>query len=60
MGSRWGEDLHCHGGTKIGGVWDQQGRQSDHGQTLQPHIRAQINPEGRTQSGGEQGRQSSR
>ena len=35
------------------------GRQSDHQQTLQPHIPAQINQEGRTQSGGEWVRQSS-
>ena len=58
MGSRDGEDLCCSGGTETGGVWDQQGRQSDHHQTLQPYIRAQINREGWTQSGGERGRQS--
>ena len=29
-GSQGGEDLHCRGGTQTGGVWDQQGRQSDH------------------------------
>ena len=40
---RGGEDSHCRGGTETGGVWDQQGRQSDHEQTLRPHIRAQIN-----------------
>ena len=44
--------------TETGGVWDEQGRQSDHWQTLRPHIRTQINPEGRTQSEGEKGRQS--
>ena len=38
---------------------NEQGRKSNHYQTLQPHIRAQINPEGRTQSGRERGRQSS-
>ena len=34
------------------GVWDQQGRQSDHWQTLRPHIRAEIN----LMNGGEQSR----
>ena len=58
MGSRGGEDSRCRGGTETGGVWDQRGRQSDHWQTLQPHIRTQINQEGQTQSGGERGRQS--
>ena len=55
MGSPGGEDLRCHGGTETGAVWDKWGRQSDHWQTLWPHIRAQINQEGWTQSGGEQG-----
>ena len=27
---RGGEDSRGHGGTETGGVWDQQGRQSDH------------------------------
>ena len=40
MGSRGGEDSSCRGGTETGGVWDEQGRQSDHWQTLQPHIHA--------------------
>ena len=40
MGSRDGEDLCCSGGTETGGVWDQQGKQSDHWQTRQAHIRA--------------------
>ena len=31
--------MRCHGGTETGGVWDKGGRQSDHWQTLQPHIR---------------------
>ena len=53
-GSRGGEDSHGSGGTETGGVWDEWGRQSDH----RPHIRAQINREGLTQSGGERGRQS--
>ena len=39
------------GGTETGGVWE------DHWQTLLPYIRAQINREGRTQRGREQGRQ---
>ena len=43
MGSRGGKDSSCRGGTETGGVWDERGRQSDHWQTLQPHIRAQIN-----------------
>ena len=55
-GSRGGEDSRWHGRTETGGVWDERGRQSDHGQTLRPHIRVQINLEGRTQSGGERGR----
>ena len=59
MGSRGGEDSHGRGGTETGGVWDKRSRQSDHWQTLRPHIRAQINPEGQTQSGRERGRQSS-
>ena len=29
-GSRGGEDSHGQGGTETGGVWDKQGRQSDH------------------------------
>ena len=58
-GSQGGEDSSCRGGTETGGVWDKRDRQCDHWQTLQPHIRAQINREGRTQSGGERGRQSS-
>ena len=40
MGSRGREDLHCHGGTKTGGLWDEWGRQSDHWKTLRPHIPA--------------------
>ena len=58
MGSQGREDSRGCGGTETGGVWDERGRQSDHWQTLRPHIRAQINLEGWTQSGGEQGRQS--
>ena len=59
MGSLGREDSRSRGGTETGGVWDERGKQSDHWQTLWPHIRAQINQEGRTQSGREQGRQSS-
>ena len=40
MGSRGREDLCCHGGTETGRVWDERGRQSDHWQTLRPHIHA--------------------
>ena len=58
MGSQGREDWHCCGKTEASGVWDEQGRQSDHKQTLRPHIRTQINREGQTQSGGERGRQS--
>ena len=58
MGSQGGEDSRGRGGTETGGVWDERGRQSDHWRTLQPHIRAQINQEGWTQSGREWGRQS--
>ena len=29
-GSQGEEDSRCRGGTKTGGVWDQQGRQSSH------------------------------
>ena len=52
-----GEDSRGRGGTETGRVWDEQGRQSDHWQTLQPNIRAQINQEGQSQSGREWGRQ---
>ena len=38
MGSLGGEDLRCPGGTKTGGMWDKRSRQSNHWQTLQPHI----------------------
>ena len=38
MGSQGGEDSRCRGGTNTGGVWDKLGRQSDHWQTLWPHI----------------------
>ena len=31
-----GEDSRGHGRTETGGVWDQQGRQSDHWQALWP------------------------
>ena len=57
MGSWGGEDSHCHGRTQTGGVWDKWGRQSDHEDTLWPHIHAQINREGWTQSGQERVRQ---
>ena len=40
MGSRGGEDSYGHGGTKTGRVWGERGRQSDHWQTLRPHIHA--------------------
>ena len=43
MGSRGAEDSCCRGGTETGRVWDKRGRQSDHWQTLRPHIHAQIN-----------------
>ena len=58
MGRRGGEDSHGRGGTETGGVWDERGRQSDHYRPCDPTF-AQINREGRTQSGGERGRQSS-
>ena len=51
MGSQGREDSSCLGRTETGRVWDQQGRQSDHWQTLRPHICAQVNQEGQTQSG---------
>ena len=38
MGSRGGQDSRGRGGTETGGVWDKRSRQSDHGQTLRPHI----------------------
>ena len=57
-GSLGREESHGCGGTETGGVWDERGRQSDHGQTLWPHILTKINQEGQTQSGGERGRQS--
>ena len=40
MGSQGGEDFRDLGGTETGGVWDKQGRQSDHWQTLRPDIHA--------------------
>ena len=40
MGSRGGEDSWGCGGTETGAVWDERNRQSDHWQTLRPHIRA--------------------
>ena len=50
-GTVGGEDSRDLGGTETGGVWDERGRQSDHWQTLLPHIRAQINrTNGREQS----------
>ena len=55
MGSRGGEDSRCPGGTETGGMWDERAGSST---TLRPHIHTQINREGRTQSGGERGRQS--
>ena len=53
MGSQGGEDSRCPGGTETGGVWDQQGRPCG-------PMFAQINREGRTQSGREWGRQRGR
>ena len=56
MGS-WGrEDSRCLGRTETGGVWDERVKQS----TSRPcgPTFAQIGREGRTQSGGEWGRQS--
>ena len=38
MGSWGGEDSSGHGGTETGGVWDERRRQSEHWQTLWPHI----------------------
>ena len=38
MGSQGREDSSCCGGTETSGVWDERGRQSDHWQTLRPHI----------------------
>ena len=57
-GSQGRENSSGRGGTETGRVWDERGRQSDHQQTLRPHILTQINWEGWTQSGGEGGRQS--
>ena len=37
-GHRGGEDSCGRGGTETGRVWDERGRQSDHWQTLRPHI----------------------
>ena len=45
MGSRGAEDSCCRGGTETGRVWDKRGRQSEHWQTLWPHICTQINRE---------------
>ena len=56
MGSRGGEDSHCPGRTETGGVWDKLGRQSATSRPCGPTF-AQINREGRTQSGRERGRQ---
>ena len=57
MGSRGGEDWRCPGGTETGRVWDKRRRQSSTSRPCGPTF-SQINPEGRTQSGGERGRQS--
>ena len=40
MGSQGGQVSRYRGGTETGGVWDKQGRQSDHWQTLRPHFHA--------------------
>ena len=56
-GHRGGEDSCGRGGTETGGVWDERGRQSNHSRPCSPTF-TQINREGRTQSGGERGRQS--
>ena len=55
MGSRGGEDSRCCGGTETGGVWDKWRRQSDHWQTLRPHIRAdrQRGPDSEWQRAGQ-------
>ena len=47
MGSRGREDSRGRGGTETGRVWDERVRQSDHQQTPQPHIHAQINQDER-------------
>ena len=56
MGSWGGEDSRCLGRTETGGVWDERVKQS----TSRPcgPTFVQIGREGRTQSGGEWGRQS--
>ena len=40
MGTVGREDSCGRGWTKTGGVWDKRGRQSEHSQTLRPHIQA--------------------
>ena len=56
MGSRGGEDSSGCGGTETGGVWDKW-RSPSTSRPCGPTF-AQINQEGRTQSGGERGSQS--
>ena len=46
MGSLGGEDSRGCGGTETGGVWDKQGRQSDHWQTLRPPHSRTDKPRG--------------
>ena len=57
MGSWGGEDSHGCGGTETGGVWDKGAGSLTCGRPCSPTF-MQINGEGQTQSGGEQGRQS--
>ena len=54
-GHRGGEDSRGRGGTETGRVWDVRGRQSDHWQTLRPHIRAQTNRDKRREPGLQRG-----
>ena len=59
MGSGGREDLRCLGGTETGRVWDNGAGSLTTSRPCGPTF-AQINREGQTQSGREQGRQSGR
>ena len=57
MGSQGREDSCCHGRTKTGGCGMNRAGSLTTGRHCGPTF-GQINREGRTQSGGERGRQS--
>ena len=58
MGSQGGQDSRCPGGPRLVECGTNEAGSLTTSRPCGPHIHAEINQEGRTQSGGEQGRES--